>query len=182
MVIIIMLKDKTSLIRAVKPALIAFFSVILVFFVILLCNGVPSSSMESTIREGTFIISFRLPAYFSNPDRGDIVVFHSDEKDMELVKRVIAVGGDCIELKDGYVYLNGELLEEPYATGKTFATTETVFKVPEGHFWALGDNRENSNDSRSFNSPYIPYSKIEGYVFLNVSFNSDIGWYVHTVN
>ena len=164
------------------PAIIVFVSIIIIFLFVLLCSGVPSASMDSTIKKGTFIISNRLPAFFSNPDRGDVVVFRSEEKGEDLVKRVIGVGGDKISLKDDKVYVNGEPLDEPYITGKTKPDKQTEYFVPEGHFFALGDNREDSNDSRSFENPYIEYDAIRGYVFLNISLGGDNGFFIHGVS
>ncbi len=87
--------------------------------------------------------------------RGDIVVFDK-HGEKNLVKRVIAVAGDTVTIKNGKVYLNGEELVENYTQGNTYAyggpnydETETTIVVPDGHVYCLGDNRENSLDSRS---------------------------------
>jgi len=110
--------------------------------------------METTLNVGDRI--FVTYANKEHPQRGDIVVFedklgwlNSDYLTDEgfLVKRVIAIGGDTISAdENGIVYLNKLPIDEPYAEGKTTAFAEQI--VPEGKFFAMGDNRENSADSR----------------------------------
>jgi len=111
-------------------------------------------SMENTLQNGDYLIASK-QAYtiFGKPQRGDIVVFQSelplDENTNKLlVKRIIALEGDTISIKDGAVYLNGELLNEPYIKdGYTLGDMDEI-TVPEGHVFCMGDNRQNSADSR----------------------------------
>jgi signal peptidase I len=91
---------------------------------------------------------------FDRPRRGDIVVFHPPVvSDRPYIKRVIGLAGDKIRFEDGFVYVNGERLNEPYqATPETFCTGEAHCRlvVPESAVYVLGDNRTNSADSRFF--------------------------------
>ena len=97
----------------------------------------------------------------SNIKRGDVLVFNSDELHELLLKRVIGLPGDNVEIKkDGAVYVNGEKIKEDYVKypgGKT----NMSFNVPEGKFLMLGDNRANSDDARYWANPYIDSKDID---------------------
>ena len=106
-------------------------------------------------------------------NRGDIVVFDVDWQSDPLVKRVIAVAGDTVLINnDGKVYVNGVALEEDYIQGITYTTNgeaELSITVPEGHIFCLGDNRENSHDSRSADIGAIPIENVRGKCFLIIN-------------
>ncbi len=130
---------------------------------------IPSGSMEDTLLIGDFLLvnkflygakipfsDTRLPA-IRQPKRGDIIVFRSPNpvrgKPRDLIKRCVAVGGDVVEVRSNRVFLNGKLQEEPYikVEGPTspYANMPPVL-VPEGHIFMMGDNRNNSTDSRAW--------------------------------
>ncbi|MGI6591258.1 MAG: signal peptidase I [Eggerthellaceae bacterium] len=120
---------------------------------------IPSASMEDTIQIGDRIFSEKITYYTSDPQQGDIITF-TDPQDSSrtLIKRVIAVGGQTVDLKNGAVYVDGKKLDEPYTEGKPSYPLETApgveitypFTVPDGYLWVMGDNRTNSADSRYF--------------------------------
>jgi signal peptidase I len=113
--------------------------------------SVPSASMEPTLEPGDHIVvtPFR-GAFNGHPEHGDVVVFRSaDRVDQLYVKRVIAGPGDVVELREGYVFLNGERLPEPY-TGSVDLTAATRAILDEDQFFVMGDNRGDSVDSRVF--------------------------------
>ena len=117
--------------------------------------SIPSGSMENTIEPGDMIFSEKVSYYFREPEAGDIVTFQDPENaNRTLVKRVIATGGQTVDLVDGQVVVDGEVLDEPYTEGKASdpqnSTITYPYTVPEGYLWVMGDNRENSQDSRSF--------------------------------
>ncbi len=108
-------------------------------------------SMMPTLHEGDRILINRLTYHFREPRRGDIVVFRSPLNSGEdLVKRIVAVGGDKVSIRDGVVYVNGNAVEEPYLLDQHFAGVLPETVVPRDHVFVMGDNRNQSGDSRLF--------------------------------
>lgn len=94
-------------------------------------------------------ISYNRWLHVRGPQRGDVVVFRIDPNSDLLIKRVIGLPGDRVEIRAGQVFINGELLDEPYLTQPTFGDYGPI-DVPPLHIFVLGDNRGFSNDSRAF--------------------------------
>lgn len=89
------------------------------------------------------------------------------EEDDRLIKRVIGVPGDEVDIKDGYLYLNGKKLEETYANGETISREfKLPIKIPENKLFILGDNRMVSKDSRMFG--LVDYKQVEGKAIYRV--------------
>ena len=114
-------------------------------------SRIPSASMEDTIMTGDRVIGSRLSYLFSEPQRGDIIIFRYplDEK-IYYVKRLIGLPGDTVDIIDGKVYINGsdEPLNEPYLKEEMEPEPSMHFEVPEDCYFFLGDNRNNSLDAR----------------------------------
>ena len=126
---------------------------------------VPTGSMETAIPAKSLIVSTRLYNAEENVERGDVIVFKSDELGLTLVKRCIGLPGDRVEvLEDGSVYINGVFYDEPYAL--EYSGYSGTFEVPEGHYLFFGDNRPFSVDARYWNDPYIPEEKLVGRAVL----------------
>ena len=137
---------------------------LIVFTCVFSVNKVPSTSMEPTIEPKSFIINWRFPFLVGDPipNHGDIVVFRPGGQDRRLlVKRVIGLPGDQISFEGGYVFRNGEKLDEPYlqTEGVTYSDTER-FSVSDGCIFVMGDNRLHSRDSRYMENPFIPVKNI----------------------
>lgn len=128
-------------------------------------NGI---SMEPTLQEEDILLTTRI-GYQLN--RGDIVICHSGKGlQEELVKRVVGLPGDTIDIIDEKLYVNGKQMEEPYIKEPVMTAGETVYptQVPPGEYFVMGDNRNQSLDSRSMQIGTIPRKGIEGKVLLRV--------------
>ena len=126
---------------------------------------VPSPSMAPTIHEKSLIIGSRFAYLNEDPQRGDVVIFTKDTRLM--VKRVIGIPGDYISFKDGQVYLNGELLEEPYLMEQysTYSARYEFYLAADKYF-LMGDNRKVSDDSRRWDMPTISRGDISSKAVL----------------
>ncbi len=152
-----------ALIELAVVALVSF----VMFKAVLVPGYVPSSSMEPTLMTGDWGFANGLAYVFHEPQRGDIVVFKSAELNEILIKRIVGLPGDTVSFYDGYVYINDGLVYEEYI-GKDVETNSNVqdFIVPDGCYFVLGDNRENSFDSRYWDNPYVAKKSIIGkYMF-----------------
>ncbi|MFZ5965622.1 MAG: signal peptidase I [Bacillota bacterium] len=123
-------------------------------------------SMYPTLNNNDKLFVNKISYFFHPPKTGDIVIFHPPLKDYQddfFIKRVIGIENDEFSIENGKLYINGELIHEGYLNGdpyqdKTYQITSG--KVPKGMIFVMGDNRNDSNDSRCFG--YVPISSIEG--------------------
>jgi signal peptidase I len=147
---------------------------------------IPSGSMIPTLQVGDFILvlkfwyGLRVPfvtdsvAVWNTPARGDVVVFtrpddpntpDEDDSEIHIIKRVIGLGGDTVEVRGARVFINGQALNEPYARWAEGGKFEGNFgprTIPAGHVLLLGDNRDNSKDSRFWTNPFLDVKRIKG--------------------
>lgn len=124
-----------------------------------------SVSMEPTLHEGQILIISRVNYLIGAPERGDIVVINSKQDKLEhlnLIKRVIGLPGETVEIKDNRVYVDGKALEPDFTQSPTpdFGFVKTT--IPEGKYMVMGDNRENSRDSRFESVGFIDAGYLEG--------------------
>ena len=143
---------------------------------------IPSPSMEPTLDVGDRVLVNKLSYRFHDVNRGDVVVFErppgaatgEDGEIKDLIKRVVAVGGDTIEARESEVYVNGERIDEDYLEPGTPTDNLPLKTIPVGHVFVMGDNRTNSEDSRIFGP--IDEDDIVGRAFIRVLPVTDIGW------
>jgi signal peptidase I len=154
--------------------------VVLVGLAVLLAMGIkawvvqpffiPSGSMIHTLEINDRVLVNKFIYRFGAPKPGNVVVFAGpvgpSGTDEDLIKRVIAVGGQTVDIRDGYVYVNGKKLDEPYVTpaNRDKYTLPAPVKIPAGYIWVMGDNRGNSADSRVIGPQ--PVSRVLGQAFV----------------
>jgi signal peptidase I len=132
---------------------------------------IPSGSMLPTLHEDDRVLVNKLSYDLHDVHRGDLVVFERPENEAagqikDLIKRVVGLPGERIESRDGHVYIDGDLLEEPYLDDRTQTTGLEPQTIPAGHVFVMGDNRGDSMDSRVFHA--IDEDLIVGRAFVRV--------------
>lgn len=147
---------------------------------------IPSGSMIPTLEIGDhilvnrFIYGFRIPYTrvrllpFTTPQRGDVIVFvYPEDNSKDFIKRVVGVGGDTVEIKDKRIYVNGRAWEDPYGVytdprvmPKSMDPRDNFgpVKVPPDELFVMGDNRDNSRDSRYWG--FVHIGEVKGKAFL----------------
>lgn len=160
-------EGKYWLVRLLADAAITVAVVLILFRVLFNIVIIDGNSMLPTFRDGSIIIT---QCQFVDLERGDIVVCDTDGYDGAIVKRVIAVEGDTLDIDfdTGDVTLNGEVLDEPYIREATHQNMGTQFPlvVDKDHVFVMGDNRNNSLDSRSPDVGQIDQDDVRGkYLF-----------------
>jgi signal peptidase I len=137
----------------------------------------PTLAVDDCIVVPKFAYGLHLPfleaplVSWRSPERGEVVVFHReddpatvvDESSRALVKRVVGVAGDTVMIVGGELYVNGEPLREPYAVKQDSGDLNPrSFTVPEGALFVLGDNRDQSDDSRFWSNPFVLVERVVG--------------------
>ena len=127
---------------------------------------VVGNSMEPSLQAGQRLLINKVIYAFHEPEKGDIIVFHPpDNQQADYIKRIIALPGDTIEVKQEAIYVNGSKLYEPYIKEPPKYTIREE-KIPESKYFVLGDNRNNSNDSH--NGWVATRQKIIGKAWLSI--------------
>jgi len=159
-----------EMVESVLPALV----IVLVVNVFLAqATRVEGQSMEPNLHNNERLIVEKISYRFRSPSRGDIVVLRRPYRSSEpLIKRVVGMPGDTVEVKNGQVFINGEALNEPYLDQPTWGAIALTV-VPEEHVFVLGDNRRASNDSRAFG--FVSYNDIIGRAWVRYWPPQEIG-------
>lgn len=143
-----------SVLIAVVLALIIRFFLFQPFFI-------PSGSMEPTLTIGDRIIVNKIIYRFSEPKRGDIVVFkYPVNPKRDFIKRLIGLPGETVEIKNSNVYINGKIIKQPWLPANLEYPDFGPVKIPQGNYFMMGDNRNNSEDSRYWGN--LPQKNIIG--------------------
>ncbi len=145
----------------------SFAIFLFVYLLILQPHKIKGNSMEPNYHDGEYLLTDKLTYRFKDPQRGDVIVFKPPvSPDEEYIKRVIALPGEVISVKNGKYYINGQQLNESYipekiyTKGKAFLPNDTEKTVPAGSYFVSGDNRESSSDSRYWG--FVTKDKITG--------------------
>lgn len=166
-------------VKSKKKVLLEYLRVIVITLIVtygilyfVQISRVYGTSMLPTFHEGNIVLVDKVFYKRGEPERNDIVVVDyrdADQNETFIIKRVIAVGGDHLEIKDNQVYLNGELLQEDYINGTMIDNEDMSIDIPEGKIFVMGDNRNNSLDSRRLG--YFDFEEdVIGKVFFTVPF------------
>ena len=152
-----------SLWRSVLDLVETILLALLMFFAINALTArirVESVSMKPNLIEGDFVLVNKIAYRFSAPQRGDIIVFKypPDPNSTPYIKRIIGLPGDQISIRDSKVFINGNLITEPYLMSNTMRGGE--WTIPADSLFVMGDNRNNSSDSRSWGM--VPLENIIG--------------------
>lgn len=157
---------KYGWLKDTKKFIVLLVVLFIIFHNVIGFSFVKGGSMESTLEEGDLVLYTRI---YLNYKRGDVISVRIPSGEY-YVKRIIAMEGDTIELRDGQVYVNEELLTEPYIDEETFAANDGIVRYPytlqEGQIFVMGDNRAVSMDSRSFGA--VGVRQIKGKIWFRV--------------
>lgn len=167
-----LLKAFVSLLQTVAFAAVLFVVVNLITARI----RVEGDSMEPSLLNGQFVVVNRLAYVFEPPERGDIVVFRFPlNQDRRFIKRVIGLPGDIVQVHEGHVYVNGELINEPYLAAEPAYNDE--WRIGLDEVFVLGDNRNNSSDSQNWGA--LALEAIIGKAVLVYWPLDNMGWIPH---
>jgi signal peptidase I len=158
-----------EIISWVKMIFIAVFVSLVMNYLVLVNATVPSASMEKTIMVNDRIMAYRHSYAFKEPKRLEIIIFKFPD-DLEIgkttlfVKRIIGLPGETVDIIDGKIYINGSEtpLDEPYIKEAMAPQINEHFEVPEKSYFMLGDNRNNSLDSRAWKNKFVHSDTIVG--------------------
>lgn len=158
----------------VKPLFIAAILAIGIRTFLIGPYKIPTGSMRLVLMEGDRIFVDKITYRFREPERGDIIVFkYPLDKKKDFVKRLVAFGGERVEIRDGQIFLNGQKLEEPASFSQRFyynrpeweyGKEDQVVEVPHDHLYVLGDNSAASSDSRNWG--FVPRHDVIGRAVL----------------
>lgn len=148
-------KENHGKISFIIFAVVIVIADIFLFTKVLVNAYIPSESMEDTLMTGDRIIGNRLAYKFgSNPERYDIVIFYAPDDGELYIKRIIGLPGETVIVKGGNVYVDGEVMDDSFIR-EPMDKEDLEFHVPEGYYFMMGDNRNESYDSRYWDDPYV---------------------------
>ena len=134
-------------------------------------TSIIGSSMEPSLHNGEEVLLNKIVYQFSTPERGDVIAFHpnGDENTHLYVKRIVGLPGETIQIKQGSVYIDGEMKAMDTPTEDPGIAAEAI-KLSDDEYFVMGDNRDNSEDSRSANIGNVTREMIVGKVWYHMKF------------
>ncbi len=163
------LKKRKDILSLTVVVLSAFIAAMLLRFFLFEPMKVPTGSMTPTIKINEWFYVNKISFEFNPIKRKDIIVFWLPDNPSErYVKRVIGLEGEEILIKNCTVYINGEPLDEPYISEPMSEIEYGPYKVPKNHYFVLGDNRNDSLDSRFWNNKFVPKDQVIGKASLRI--------------
>lgn len=165
-------EEKTSIGKELfQWVLVIIGAVILAFLIdtfVIVNAQIPSGSMENTIMTGDRVFGNRLAYKFSDPERFDIIIFkYPDDESQLFIKRIIGLPGETVEIHDGNIYINGaDTPLEDVDIKEPMEGSFGPYTVPEGCYFVMGDNRNNSRDSRYWENTFVSEDAILGKAVL----------------
>ena len=165
-------EEKTSVGKELfQWVLVIIGAVILAFLIdtfVIVNAQIPSGSMENTIMTGDRVFGNRLAYRFSDPKRFDIIIFkYPDDESQLFIKRIIGLPGETVEIHDGNIYINGsDTPLEDVDIKEPMEGSFGPYTVPEGCYFVMGDNRNNSRDSRYWENTFVSEDEILGKAVL----------------
>lgn len=151
--------NKSETLEWIKALAIAVIIAFVIRFFLFAPIVVDGESMLPTLYDSERLIVNKIVYTVGEPKRGDIIVFHATD-DKDWIKRVIGEPGDTVELRDGVLYVNNEIFNEPYVRDQIQGSADFYTEVPEDSIFVMGDNRLNSRDSRNIGP--IPLESVVG--------------------
>ena len=160
--------DKNELFHWILTLAIAVIIALCVNRFVLVNAEIPSGSMENTIMTGDRVFGNRLAYIFGEPKRFDIIIFrYPDDEKQLFIKRIIGLPGETVEIHDGQIFIDGSKTPLKDVTTKEFMQGSFgPYTVPDNCYFVMGDNRNNSKDSRYWEHTFVTDDEIVGKAFL----------------
>lgn len=157
-----------AIIRDVLEAIVLAIVLFLVLRIGVQSTVVEGASMHPNLVDGEWVLVNKLAYRWDEPARGEVIVFSApDEPDKDYIKRIVGLSGETVQLRSGRLLIDGQPFEEPWLP----VLDQRAFgphTIPEGHVFVMGDNRPQSNDSRSWREPELPLERVIGKVWISV--------------
>ena len=155
----------------IETVVLALAIFVLVYLFLVQPHQVRGSSMYPSFHDGEYLLTDKFSYRLGDPGRGDVIVFKAPKnQEYDYIKRIVGLPGDKIAIKDGHIYINDQLNDEPYlpedfsTSGGSYWKEGTEIVIPEGEYLVLGDNRSHSSDSREWGA--VPEENIIGKAWL----------------
>ena len=161
-------KRRSSIVRELVETAVLTILIFLAVRFALQNFKVEGMSMEPTYHDGEYVLVNKIDYLFSSPQRGDVIVFHAVaalQPDKDFIKRIVAVPGDTVRVRNGKVFIDNQPLNEPYISQPPVYNFGPE-RVPSNSYFVLGDNRNDSYDSHAWPTPWVLRKYIIGKAWI----------------